>query len=500
MMTPGIYATHDATGLAALVRSRQVTARELAQAALTCIDTLEPELAALVDVFAEDVEAIPQDYMPSGAFAGVPFLIKDCLLTMQGKPLLNGSRLCNGLSAGKDTELMKRFRSTGVTVVGMSKCPEFGYNATTEPLVSRPVHNPWRKGLSPGGSSGGAAAAVAAGYVPIAHGNDGGGSIRIPASACGLVGLKPTRGRNPLGPDFGEALFGMSCEGILSRSVRDTALMLECTSGQGLGDPYQIPPLPRGFVECLCKSREKHRIAVALAPGWAPAPEPEISAVVSSIGHVLIALGHDISLDEPAFDAEALSEAISAAWVLGETAWIRATAKAAGREAGPATLERVMWNIYREGMAMGAVDAVGLILGGFNAACRAVAPFFERYEFLVLPTVAKLPLRHGALNQNADLSPREWWDHLYAYIPYTPLFNVTGQPAISLPLGESADGLPIGVQIVGRFGGEAALLSLAAELEIVCPWHGRRPAISIFPEKHPYESGSTGPINQRRRP
>jgi amidase len=499
-MTPEAYAAHDATGLAALVRGRQVTAREVAEAALACIERLEPRLAALVAVFADDVAGIPRAHVPSGAFAGVPFLIKDCLLTMRGKPVLNGSRLCGGLSAASDTELMKRFRRTGVTVVGMSKCPEFGYNATTEPLISGPVHNPWRAGLSPGGSSGGAAAAVAAGYVPIAHGNDGGGSIRIPASACGLVGLKPTRGRNPLGPALGEALFGMSCEGIVSRTVRDTALMLECTSGPDLGGPYQITPLPPRFSESLGKSRARHSIAVAPAPKWAPAPAPEISAVVSSIGHVLIGLGHNITLDEPVHDPEALSKAISTAWVLGETAWIKATAQLAGREPGPGTLERTMWNIYREGMALGAVDAVSLIQSGFNAACRAVAPFFERYEFLVLPTVAKLPLPHGTLNQNSDLTAREWWDQLYAYIPYTPLFNVTGQPAISLPLGESADGLPIGVQIVARFGEEAALLSLAAELESACRWQGRRPAISIFPGNQKHEPGSTGHINHRRRP
>jgi amidase len=474
------YSRHDGLGLAGLVRNGDVTARELAEVALEAIDGLEPSIAALVDVFREDVQSIPQDFKPEGAFGGVPFIIKDCLLMLEGKPLLNGSRLCVGMTAPHDTDLMRRFSASGVTPVAMSKCPEFGYNATTEPIVSSPVHNPWSRGYSPGGSSGGAAASVAAGYVPIAHGNDGGGSIRIPASCCGLVGLKPTRGRNPLGPDFGEALFGMSCEAILSRTVRDTAMMLECSSGPGSGDPYQTPKPSEGFFAYLEHAPKPLKIAVASAPSWAPAPDPQISEVVNETAAMLERMGHIVIEAEPQFDVEQMSVAISTAWVVGETAWINATAAAGGRTPGPDTLECVMWNIYQEGMKHDAVGALQTIWGGFNATCRSVAPFFESYDVLLTPTVAKTPLRHGALNHNADLSSREWWDTLFDYIPYTPLFNVTGQPAISLPLGVSRDGLPIGIQLAGAFGQEAMLLRLSRQLEIAAPWFARHPATSIW--------------------
>lgn len=479
-MEQGEFAGYDGLGLAELVRSGQVTARELAQAAIATADALEPELDAMVEIFHEDVEKMPQDLKPEGAFGGVPFIIKDCVLMMEGKPVLNGSRLCVGMTAPYDTELMTRFRQAGVTVIGMSKCPEFGYCATTEPVVSSPVHNPWKRGHSPGGSSGGSAAAVSAGYVPIAHGNDGGGSIRIPASCCGLVGLKPTRGRNPLGPDLGEALFGMSCEGILSRTVRDTAMMLECTGRPGVGDPYEISRPEDGFFRNLDKSPGRLRVAVAPAPSWAPPPEPEVAAAVKKVASQLEALGHSVAEAEPAFDADRLSEAISAAWVAGETAWIKATAAAAGRQPGPETLERVMWNVYREGIKLNAVETLQTVLAGFNAACRSVAPFFQSYDVLLTPTVAKTPRPHGELDQNADLSAREWWDVLFAYIPYTPLFNVTGQPAISLPLGMSREGVPIGVQLAAGFGQEDLLLRLARQLEEALPWRGRHPGVSAW--------------------
>jgi len=472
------YAAHDGLGLAKLVRDGEVTARELADTALKVIDQFEGELSALVNVFREEAEALPQDAKPEGAFGGVPFIIKDCVIMMEGKPVRDGSRLCAGLTAPYDSAMMKKFRTAGVTVVGLSKAPEFGYNANTAPVAFGAVHNPWRRGLSPGGSSGGSAAAVAAGYVPIAHGTDGGGSIRIPASACGLVGLKPTRGRTPMGPDFGEALFGMASDGVLSRSVRDTAAMLDCMSGSAPGDPYVIAPMSKDVMSQLDAAPKGLRIAVAPSPPWAPPPEAGIAELVAETGRLLAELGHHVEEDSPSFDVAGLSESISTAWVVGETAWIKAMAHWAGREPGPDNLERCMWNIYREGLQLGAVEATSLILGGFNAACRSAGQFFEAYDFLVTPTLARLPLPIEHLDQNADLTSRQWWDRLFDYLPYTPLFNVTGQPAISLPLGESADGLPIGVQIAGRFGDEARLLRLARSLEQARPWSGRIPPVS----------------------
>lgn len=474
------YAAYDGLGLAKLVRDGEVTARELADTALRAIDQFEGEISALVSTFREEAEALPQDAKPEGTFGGVPLIIKDCVIMMEGKPLYDGSRLCAGLTAPYDSAMMKKFRAAGVTVVGLSKAPEFGYNANTAPVAFGPVHNPWRLDRSPGGSSGGSAASVAAGYVPIAHGTDGGGSIRIPASACGLVGLKTTRGRTPMGPDFGEALFGMASDGVLTRTVRDTAAMLQCISGPASGDPYVIAALPEDVVSALDTALKGLRIAVAPTPPWAPPPEPGIAELVAETGRLLASLGHHVEEDCPKFDVAGLSEAISTAWVVGETAWIRAMAHWAGREPGPDTLERTMWNIYREGMQLGAVEATGQILSGFNAACRSVGPFFDTFDFLVTPTLARLPLPIDYLDQNADLSSRQWWDRLFDYLPYTSLFNVTGQPAISLPLGQSADGLPIGVQIVGRYGDEARLLRLARSFELAKPWSDRVPPVSAL--------------------
>lgn len=474
------YADHDGVGLAELVRSKKVTAKELGRVALDAIRLLEPEISALVDVFDEEVDALSQDTQPEGVFGGVPMLIKDCLLMMEGKPLLNGSRLCQGMTAPHDSDLMTRYRATGVTVVGLTKAPEFGYNPTTEPLAGGPVHNPWRKGLSAGGSSGGTAAAVVAGYTPFGHGNDGGGSIRIPASACGLVGLKPTRGRNPLGPDFGEALFGMSCEHILSRTVRDSAVMLDCTSGPGVGDPYSIPRSEGGFAADLDHAPRKLTIGFSEAPPWAPPPQPDVAAAVRRAVEDLTGMGHELRECAPHFDKDALNHAISTAWIVGESAWIHATAQAAGRMPGPDTLEQLTWNIYREGQAMTASGAILTVLGGFNQGCRSIARFFENHDILVIPTVAQTARPHGELNQNADLSGQEWWDQLQGYMPYTAMFNVTGQPSISLPLGVSMDGLPIGVQIVARFGAEALLLRIARQFELARPWRDRHPATSVW--------------------
>lgn len=472
------YAAYDGLGLAKLVRDGEVTARELADTAFAAVDRFEGEISALVTTFREEAEALSQDARPEGTFGGVPFIIKDCAIMMKGKPVHDGSRICAGLTAPHDTAVMTKFRAAGVTVVGLSKSPEFGYNANTAPVAFGPARNPWRLDRSPGGSSGGSAASIAAGYVPIAHGSDGGGSIRIPASACGLVGLKTTRGRTPMGPDIGEALFGMAGDGVLTRTVRDMAAMLECISGPAPGDPYVIAPLPRDTLSALDAAPKGRRIAVAPAPPWAPPPEAGIAELVAQTGRLLAGLGHHVEEASPSFDVDGLSRSMSTAWVVGETAWIRAMARWSGHAPGPDTLERAMWNIYREGMQLGAVEATSLILDGFNAACRSVGQFFEDYDFLVTPTVAKLPLPIGHLDQNADLTSREWWDRLFDYIPYTPLFNVTGQPAISLPLGQSADGLPIGVQIAGRYGDEARLLRLARVLEQAMPWSDRIPPVS----------------------
>ncbi len=475
------YLAEDAVGLAALVKSGAVTPKELARQALSIVEELEPSLGCMVERYDADIEALDETALPEGPLRGVPFIIKDCLLAMGGKALPNGSRLSGGYVAPADSELMKRFRQTGVVTIGQSKAPEFGYNGSTEPVIFGPTHNPWDLERSAGGSSGGTAAAVSAGYVPMAHGNDGGGSIRIPASCCGLVGLKLTRGRNSLGPDLGEALFGMSGEHVLTRTVRDSACMLDATNGPAPGEPYIIAPPMRPYSEEVTSEPAPAKIAWAVPGHWGPEPvDPEVAAAVKSAADLLASLGHELAEDCFEHDVDGLSEAISTAWVVGEAGWMKAVAQMTGVEPSPETLERVSWNIYQEGIKLNAIDCLGKVLGGFNRACRQIAPFFAAYDFLVLPTIAKQPFKLGYLNQDADMTPRQWWDHLITVLPFTPVFNVTGQPAISLPLYQSSRGLPIGIQIVGRFGDEAGLIRLAGQLERALPWKDRHPPTSAW--------------------
>ena len=475
------YLEQDAVGLAALVREGATSPKALAGLALEIAAELEPALGCLVESYAADVAALDEAALPAGPLRGVPFIIKDCVLAMAGKRIANGSKLSGGLCAGYDTELMRRFRAAGVVTIAQSKAPEFGYNGSTEPVIFGPTHNPWDLERSPGGSSGGSSAAVAAGYVPLAHANDGGGSIRIPASCCGLVGLKITRGRNSLGPDFGECLFGMSGEAVVSRTVRDTAAMLDATNGPAAGDPYVIAPPERPYLEEAAREPAPARIAWAVPESWGPSPtDPEVASATRAAAGLLSDLGHRVSEDCFEHDVAALNDAISTAWVVGETAWMKAVSEASGVEPGPDSLERVMWNIYREGRELNAVECLNKVLGGFNRACRQIAPFFQHYDFLVLPTIGRQPFPLGYLDQNADMTAKEWWDHLATILPFTPVFNVTGQPAVSLPLYQSAGGLPIGVQIVGRFGDEAGLLRLAGQLERALPWKDRHPPTSAW--------------------
>ncbi|MES0884431.1 amidase [Roseibium sp. SCP14] len=475
------YKNYDGVGLAQLVKKGEVSAKELARTALKIAEEFEPDIGALIATFDDDVENLRDSSLPEGPFKGLPIIIKDCLIMARGKPVANGSRVCDGLSAPYDTELMTRLRAAGVVPIGIGKCPEFGYNVTTEPVRFGPVHNPWKLGYSAGGSSGGSAAAVSAGYVPLAHGNDGGGSIRIPASQCGLVGLKVTRGRTSMAPDIGEALFGMGSEGFLSRSLRDTAAMLDAVNGSAPGDPYQIPAPARPYVDELKAEMRPAKIAVAVPKHWTRhSISPEVEKAVNAVGRILEDLGHNITEDCFNHSPGGLAEAINLAWIIGETAWIKGVSQFSGIEPGPETLERAMRNIYREGLELDAVSSLSTIWSGFNSTCRSVAPFFEEYDYFVLPTLAKPPIKLGVLNQNADIDSKKWWDAIEAVAPFTAIFNVTGQPSISLPLCQSRNGMPIGIQIVSKFGNEGGLLRLAAQLEQAMPWTDRHPDHSIW--------------------
>ena len=468
------YIEYDAVGLAQLIRSGQVSAHEVQQAARQAILAVNPALNALVGELFDE----PLPYAASGPFAGVPFAIKDVLLHAQGVPTRLGSRLTGqGVPFRSDTDLMARFKRAGLATLGRTSTPEFAFNASTGPLSNGPTVNPWDTSRSSGGSSGGSAALVAARALPVAHANDGGGSIRVPAAWCGLVGLKPTRGRTPMGPAFDEVLSGLSSEFAVTRTVRDAAAVLDAVNGPGIGDKYEIASPARPYAEEVGTPAGQLRIAVT-SRAWSGIPvEQEHVQAVESVGRQLLSFGHRVEEASPPLDWEALVASQLPIWTafLADSAVL--LSRRLGVELGPEVLEAVTLSCVEQGRRTTALDLFAAQRTG-NFINRAVGAFFRDYDVLVTPTVATLPPPLGYLNQNdPTLDPRGWFDKVFALVPFTPLFNATGQPAMSLPLAQSRAGLPIGIQCVARYGDEATLFRLAAQLEQALPWASRRPQV-----------------------
>jgi amidase len=395
-----------------------------------------------------------------------------------------------------DAEMVQRYRAAGLIFLGKTNAPEFGLVPYTEPELFGPSYNPWDVGRNTGGSSGGAAAAVAARVVPMAHGNDGGGSIRIPASCCGLFGLKPTRGRNPIGPDIGEAWHGMSCDHVLTRTVRDSAAMLDATAGPDVGAPYYAPPPPRPFLDQVGVDPGKLRIAYTTEPLLPATVHPDCVAAVESAAQLCEALGHEVELAAPQIDGRAFGVAFFTT-VCGET-WtdIQEVGEMLGRKPTAADFEPSTWAVGLLGKQLSA-SHFNRAIRDWRLICRQVGAFFEGYDVLLTPTLATPPPRTGELQpQGAELAAAKFlgrlnsgWlikafagiealvDQVFAFIPFTPLFNATGQPAMSVPLYWNEERLPIGVQFVGQYAEEATLFRLAAQLEEARPWAERVPPV-----------------------
>jgi amidase len=468
------YVEHDAVGLAQLISSRQVSAQEVQQIARQAIEAVNPKLNALVGELFEK----PLPYSMDGPFAGLPFLIKDLSLYAEGVPTCMGTRLTGeGIVFPHDTDLMLRFKQAGLAVLGRTTVPEFGFSASTEALASGPTRNPWDTTRSPGGSSGGSAALVAARALPVAHATDGGGSIRIPAAWCGLVGLKPTRGRTPVGPDFDESLLGLAVGFALARTVRDAAALLDVANGPGVGDKYVIAPPARPYAQEVNTPPGQLRVAVTTR-AWSGVPvDSEYVQAVEAVSRELSSLGHAVEEASPQIDWDAFLNANITIWTtcLADTALTLARMR--GVELGPDVLEAVTLACVEYAQRLTALDVLHA-QRLCNITNRTVGAFFRDYDVLVTPTVATPPSELGYLNQNdPTLDPRGWLDKNFALIPFTTLFNVTGLPALSLPLAQSSSGLPIGVQFVARYGDEATLLRLAAQLEQALPWENRRPPL-----------------------
>jgi amidase len=470
------YAEQDAVGLAALIRAGEVSADEVEDAARRAIEEVEPALHATVGDLLDSVPEASGD----GPFAGVPFALKDVAPHLEGQVVQAGSRWTgDGLRCPSDSYLGQRFRAAGLRVIARTRSPEFAFNASTEPVAHGPTCNPWDLERSVGGSSGGAAALVAARALPIAHGTDGGGSIRIPASLCGLVGLKATRLRIPIGPGLWEALHGMSHDFLLCRTLRDAAAALDALRGPVPGDKYLIPPPSGPYAEEVGADAGRLRIRWT-ADAWSGAEVArECRVAVEAAARALDANGHDVAEGTPAIDPDVLRRALLMCWAAGLAQRAAVLERAVGR--GP-TLDTVEASTLAMIELGNATSAVALLdgYGDCNAVGRAIGAFFETADVLVLPSTARLPWRLGELDQNdPSLGAEGWVRKLFDdYCPFTAMFNITGQPAISLPLAWSDGGLPIGVQLVGRYGDDATLIRLSSQLEHAFPWADRIPAVA----------------------
>jgi len=471
------YAAFDATGLADLVRRGEVDGAELRDCAARAVAALNPALSAVIEMFEDRVVDGDAQADPAGPFGGVPFFLKDIGACEKGRLSEMGSRLFAGYRADKTSFLAQRFKRAGLVNLGRTTTPEAGFAGTTESLATGRTANPWNTARSAGGSSGGSAAVVAAGIVPVAHGSDGAGSIRIPASLCGLVGLKPSRGRVSFGPDFDEPQLGCAGEFVLARTVRDVAAMLDAVAGPCAGDPFVVRTPRASFASMLSSPPAPLRIAWTTR-NWATG-EMAGGALAAAVARALRCLegrGHAIEEASPAFDAGLAYGANRLAFD-STLLLLEPMAAALGRPIDETTMEPVVLDAWRRMSAMSARDFfVGTLQ--FNLARREIGAFFEDFDVLVTPTLAVEELDFGTVDCSSFDTVEAFREASERSVfTFTAPFNVTGQPAISLPVGSSAAGAPIGVQLVGRSGQEEILLALAAALEEDLPWAARVPPV-----------------------
>ncbi len=482
---------HDAVGLAALVRSGQVKPLELVDAAIARIETLDPQLNAVIHRRFERARAEAAAREPGRAatdspLAGVPFLVKDVACHQAGEPFHEGMRFLRDRrwQAAGDTHLAARFRAAGLITVGRTNTPELGIVPTTEPVAYGPTRNPWDRSRSPGGSSGGSAAAVAAGLVPAAHANDGGGSIRIPASACGLVGLKPSRGRTSLGPDASFTAL-LVCEHVVCRTVRDSAAFLDAVAGPMPGDPYVAPPPRQPFSEEVGADPGRLRIGLlTTAPGGLAAVGPDCVVAAENTAQVLESLDHHVEVSHPpALDLPDWPPHFISLWSAGVALGLDGWSARTGDVIGADDVEPLTWALAEMARALPTLSLLRS-LDWLMTTTRLVAEWWEPpngtggFDLLLSPTLAEPPVPLGSFDSPPD-NPLAGLMRAAAFTPFTPPFNVTGQPAISLPLSQTRAGLPIGVQLVAAYGREDVLFRVAAQLEDADPWASRCPPLSV---------------------
>jgi amidase len=496
----GEYGRYDGMGLAELVRGGQVSPAELCEEAIRRAEDLNPKLNAIIRPLYDFARKAAQTRNPEAPFCGVPFLLKDVHHALKGYVMSSGSALLRNFVPNQDAEIVRRFKDAGLVILGKTNTPEFKLSSLTEPKAFGPTRNPWNPDYSPGGSSGGSAAAVAARIVPLASATDEGGSIRIPASYCGLFGLKPSRGRNPVGPDFDQEWDGMSTSHVLTRSVRDSAAMLDALAGREPGAPYATTS-ERTFLDEILNEPGRLRIGFYLRTAYGRKVHPECVKAVEDSCKLLEGLGHHIEEISPGFEEEEAALNWCIVMTGNEAAHVGKLIEIYGRSKVMANIELANRVLYRIGQSLKAVDFVkakrrwrqfGMTMDRVLTEC----------DLILTSTLGEPPVRVGSQQPTkADersmkllasfagkilVSSKKRTDAIFAdlvrntmrgQMPFTFVANMTGQPAMSVPLHWTEDGLPCGVQFLGRFGGEATLLRLASQLEKAKPWADRRPAV-----------------------
>jgi amidase len=469
------FASLDAIEQAELVRKRKVKPIELVDAAIERIERINPTINAVVTPMFEHARAAAKK-VPKGPFAGAPFLLKEIGASYAGVRMTSGSAFLRNYVPDHDSELVTRLKRSGLITLGKTNMSEFGLMITTEPRLFGVCRNPWNTERSTGGSSGGSAAAVAAGLVPMAHGSDGGGSIRIPAACCGVFGLKPTRARTPFGPDRGEAWAGLAVQHALTRSVRDSAALLDATAGPDTGDPYWAPPPTRPFIKEVGADPGRLRIAfTTVAPTGVPVHADCVVAVHEAAA-LCSDLGHDVVEATLAVDAERITQAFVTVVSSNIASSVDDCAQLTGQKPAPEYFEPVTWAMYEMGRQYRA-PAYLLAMEELRRISRDIARFFLDYNLWLTPTITEPPVPLGSFDSTPE-NPLQGLLRMSSLMPFTPVCNFTGQPGMSVPLFWNADGLPIGTQFVGRFGDEATLFRLAAQLEAARPWANRKPPVS----------------------
>ncbi|MCB0221548.1 MAG: amidase [Chrysiogenetes bacterium] len=491
------YTKHDALGLAGLVEKKEVTPLELVDSAIDAIERLNPQLNAVIHTFYDRAREAARGELPAGPFRGVPFLFKDLLTAYAGEEMCSGAGFYRGWKPAKNSELANRYLASGVVLLGKTNTPEFGLVPTTEPKAFGPTRNPWDTSRTTGGSSGGTGAAVASRMVPMAGGGDGGGSIRIPSAMNGIFGLKPTRGRTPVGPAESEGWHGFAIEHVLTRSVRDSAAMLDATCGPFLGDFHYLPKPHGKFLDEVGKDPGKLRIAYSAEPFLPGEVHTECRRAIAETVRKLEALGHECIEARPNFDGLAFSRnflvmAAAYSWVN-----IKEAEDTRGRKAQFGEFEERTWLAARMGDVFSAGEFVYAIRR-LQEAAREVLLFCEDYDVVLNPTTGAPPQKLGFLDAKGvnaviekvasriplgplmkngaalDANAAE----VFSFIPHPPVYNVTGQPSMSVPLYWTDEHLPVGSMFTAKFGDEATLLRLAAQLEAAHPWADKKPPVS----------------------